>query len=775
LIFRAMNQADKQTKSLMITIHGRVQGVGFRPFVYRLAHRLGLAGTVINNGDGVHIHACGLAETLDVFIIALNDEAPPVARIVRIEVEPAEPLANHTDFRILPSTRGLRPSTQIAPDIALCDDCLAEIFDPHNRRFQYPFTNCTNCGPRFSIVERIPYDRPNTSMRVFPLCEACEREYHDPLDRRFHAQPNACPVCGPRLSWHDQAGRPIKGDCLALAAFALASGQVVAIKGLGGFHLAVDAGSETAVAALRTRKHRPGKPLAIMVKDLETAARFCSFSPEEAALLSSPEHPIVLLDRKDHPALAADVAPGLGVLGLMLPYTPLHHLLLGEPQAPASLVMTSGNRSEEPICTGNEEALERLRGLADFFLLHNRDIVTRVDDSVARIMAGATRLLRRARGFSPVPVLLQQPTADILACGAEMKNSFCIVRNQEAYLSQHIGHLTGTESFDFYRESIDHLQTVLEVKPPLTARDRHPDYLSSRYAMSLLLPCREIQHHHAHAGAVMAEQGLQGPVLSIVLDGTGYGSDGTVFGGEIYWADRGQFQRLGRMSHLLLPGGDRAAREPWRMALALLYQSLGPAAFIDSNQPPALSAIATEKKELLGQMMAKGLNCPRTSSCGRLFDAVSALLGLCLESEYEGQAAMLLEHQATLAAPEDSFKTYPVSILEEEGLLIIDSAPLGALILRDLAAHRPVPEIAHRFHTWLVDSLVTLLETLRQRTQLSEVVLAGGCMQNKLLFETLSQRLHQQRFTVFSGHLVPMNDGGIALGQAFIGGIPPCV
>ncbi len=764
-----------QTKALMITIHGRVQGVGFRPFVYRLAHRLGLAGTVSNNGDGVHIHICGHAGALDVFVVALSDEAPPVARIVRIEVQPTEPLTADPGFRILPSTQGLRPSTQIAPDIALCDDCLAEILDPRNRRFQYPFTNCTNCGPRFSIVERVPYDRPNTSMRVFPLCEECRREYSDPMDRRFHAQPNACPVCGPHLTWHDGKGQLIAGDVLALAAAALAGGQVVAIKGLGGFHLAVDAGSPSAVAALRERKNRPAKPLAIMVKDLETAALFCHLSPEEAALLSSPEHPIVLLARTNSAALGEDLAPGLGVLGLMLPYTPLHHLLLGEPQAPMALVMTSGNRSEEPICTGNEEALERLHGLADFFLLHNRDIVTRVDDSVARIMAGTTRLLRRARGYSPVPVLLGQPTVDILACGAEMKNSFCIVRNQEAYLSQHIGHLTSAASLDFYRESIDHLQAVLEVAPEQTACDLHPDYLSSRYAQGLGLACCPVQHHHAHTGAVLAEQGLQGPVLSVVLDGTGYGTDGTVFGGEIYWADRCTFRRLGRLSHLLLPGGDRAAREPWRMALALLYQERGADALIESNQPPALLAIDIDKKQLLGQMMAKRLNCPQTSSCGRLFDAVAALLGICLQSEYEGQAAMLLEHQASLAVAEDSAAAYPVSIREEAGLLLIDSAPLGSLILGDLAAKRSIPVIAHRFHSWLAESLVTLLETLRQQTQLSEVVLTGGCMQNKLLFETLALRLHQQEFTVFFGQLVPMNDGGLALGQAYIGGMPPCV
>ncbi len=770
-----MQRADGQTKALLITIHGVVQGVGFRPFVYRLAHRLGLTGTVVNNGNGVHIRICGPAERLDLFIIALNTEAPPVARIVRIETQPTEPAVTDTEFRILPSTQGLRSRTQIAPDIALCNDCLAEIFDPNNRRFQYPFTNCTNCGPRFSIVERIPYDRPNTSMRVFPLCEACSREYHDPMDRRFHAQPNACPVCGPRLSWHDHLGRPIKGDCLDLAASALAEGRVVAIKGLGGFHLAVDAGSAPAVATLRARKHRPAKPLAIMVKDLVTAARFCRFSPEEAALLSSPEHPIVLLDCREDAALAAEVAPGLGILGVMLPYTPLHHLLLNRPQAPEALVMTSGNRSEEPICIGNDEALQRLQGLADFFLLHNRDIVTRVDDSVARIMAGTIRLLRRARGYSPVPILLRHPTEDIVACGAEMKNSFCIVRNREAYLSQHIGELTSPEAFDFYRESIDHLQTVLEVVPERSACDLHPDYLSSRYAYGLNIPCCPVQHHHAHTGAVMAEQGLAGPVLSIVLDGTGYGSDGTVFGGEIYWADRSTFRRLGHLSQLLLPGGDRAAKEPWRMALALLYQGLGPPAFIESNQPPALLAIAADKKQLLGQMMTKRLNCPQTSSCGRLFDGVSALLGLCLESNYEGQAAMLLEHQATLAAADAVSEAYPLSLLDEAGMGIIDSAPLGSLILRDLAANVPIPEIAHRFHLWLIDSLVALLETLRRQTQLSEVVLSGGCMQNKLLFETLVQRLNRQRFSVFSGHLVPMNDGGIALGQAFIGGMPPCV
>jgi hydrogenase maturation protein HypF len=771
----AAKRAEMKTKTLRITINGVVQGVGFRPFVYRLAHRLGLAGSVANNGDGVHIHVTGPSAALDEFILALKNEAPPIARITRLDVRPARQPTSSPDFHILPSIQGVRPNTQIAPDIAVCVDCLAEIFDPTNRRFGYPFTNCTNCGPRFSIVERIPYDRPNTSMRVFPLCAACDQEYHDPMDRRFHAQPNACPACGPRLSWHDGLGQPIAGDSLSLAAQALAAGRVVAIKGLGGFHLAVDAGSATAVATLRERKHRAGKPLAIMVRDLTTAARFCRISPTEADLLNAPEHPIVLLERRDATPLAGDVAPGLGVLGVMLPYTPLHHLLLNQAQAPEALVMTSGNRSDEPICTGNLEALTRLRGLADFFLLHDREIVTRVDDSVARIMAGKIRLLRRARGYSPVPIVLRQPTADILACGAEMKNSFCIVRNQEAYLSQHIGELTGPESYDFYRESIDHLQTVLEVAPTQVACDLHPDYLSTRYARSRHIPCRGVQHHHAHTGAVLAEHGLAGPVLSVILDGAGYGTDGTVFGGEIYRADRIGFQRLGRLSHLLLPGGDRAAREPWRMAMALLYQALGPAALIEANQPPGLLTIYPAKKQVLGQMMAKGLNCPQTSSCGRLFDAVSALLGLCLESQYEGQAAMLLEYQASLAPPHHGHPAYPPTLREEPEGWIIDSTPLAPLLLRDLAAGVAIPVIARGFHLWLAQSLRMLLETLRQRTGLSELVLSGGCMQNKLLFETLTETLARCGFTVFAGELVPSNDGGISLGQAYTGGTTPCV
>lgn len=759
--------------ALQLSVRGIVQGVGFRPFVYRLAQRYALTGQVSNNGEGVAIVVGGAPEALQAFVVALEADAPPVARITRIDVRPADEDAGDAawqPFRILPSRQGMRPSTQIAPDIALCTDCLREILDSKNRRYRYPFTNCTNCGPRFSIVEHIPYDRPNTSMRRFVMCEDCRREYEDPLDRRFHAQPNACPVCGPQLSWHDRDGQPVAGDGLELAAAALAAGQVVAIKGLGGFHLAVDACADEAVATLRQRKNRPAKPLAIMVGNLETAARFARIDDGEAALLTSPEHPIVLVARRDGNGLARGIAPGIGPIGLMLAYTPLHALLFVQSATPEALVMTSGNRSDEPICIGNAEALQRLRGLADGFLLHDRDIVTRVDDSVARVLDGRVRLLRRARGYSPVPIPLRRPTADILACGAEMKSSFCIVRNNEAYISQHIGELTGVENFDFFRESVDHLEAVLEVSPERVACDQHPDYLSSRYAHGRVGLCQEVQHHHAHIGAVLAEMGLDGPVLGIVLDGAGYGHDGTVFGGEIYRADRNSYTRLARLSHLLLPGGDRAAEQPWRMALSLLFQSIGAGVLAEQTQPSSLLAIDPTHKQLVGQMMVKGLHCPKTSSCGRLFDAVSALLGLCLFSDYEGQAAMLLEQQASLVGDDSNFPAYPVTLTSEDGLRVIDSAPLGKLVCADLASSVARPVIARRFHRWLVDALQAVIEELRLRTGITEVILSGGCMQNKLLLETLAGQLRAHGSTVHAGALVPMNDGGIALGQAYIGG-----
>ncbi|MGI6655327.1 MAG: carbamoyltransferase HypF [Desulfobulbus sp.] len=774
-----MCTASPAAIGLVISIQGRVQGVGFRPFVFRLAHAFGLSGTVSNNADGVRIEVSGAPPVLERFVRALRIQAPPMARISEMTILPgAATTEQEQAFRILPSRKDAPPLVQVAPDIAACSDCLAEIADPVNRRFRYPFTNCTNCGPRFSIVERIPYDRCNTSMRMFSLCPACDREYHDPLDRRFHAQPNACPVCGPHLSWYGGDGQLLaEGDAvgLDLAAQALARGEVVAIKGLGGMHLAVDACLDPAVERLRARKRRPAKPLAVMVRDLAVAARFCRISEAEAALLNSPEHPVVLLDRLPGTALADSVAPGLGQIGLMLAYTPLHALLLAHAGVPEVLVMTSANPGGEPLCTQNNEALIRLRGIADGFLLHNRPIVTRVDDSVARIMDGKVRLLRRARGYAPAPMPLRAPCAEVLACGGGLKNTVCLIRGDEAYLSQHIGDLANPAAFDFFRETIGHLEAVLERHPHQLACDLHPDYPSTRYARQRDRHCRPVQHHHAHIGAVLAEHGLEGEVLGVVLDGSGYGGDGSVWGGEICRAGRDFCKRLARLSHLPLPGGDRAAQEPWRMGMALLYAGLGPTG-LDEALPPGLAGVAADTRRMLVQMMRSGLNSPPTSSCGRLFDAVASLLGLCQENLFEGHAAMLLEHQATLAAAKDGAgEAYPVRLVREDGgLLCIDSRPLAALLVRDLAAGVATPVLARRFHLWLAVALTTALIDLRQVTGLERVVLSGGCMQNKFLFETLCQHLRDRGFWVYAGEMVPMNDGGLALGQAFIGG-SPCV
>lgn len=770
----ALHPVTPEQCGVRIHVRGIVQGVGFRPFVHRLARQYDLAGTVSNDGDGVEIVLAGPESVLEQFTRALKAEAPPAARIVKITVQPTDDLPDSPDFHILPSRATDRPSTQIAPDLALCDDCLAEMLDPANRRYRYPFTNCTNCGPRFTIVKHVPYDRPNTSMRAFTMCPDCQREYDDPLDRRFHAQPNACPVCGPQLSWQDEHGQVLPGDPLLMAARALAEGHIVAIKGLGGFHLAVDAENEASVQLLRARKYRPAKPLAIMVRDAETARGYCRISAQEQTLLASPEHPIVLLDRLPGTALATAVAPGLDVIGLMLPYTPLHHLLLREADAPRALVMTSGNRSNEPICTGNEEALRRLKGVADFFLLHDRDIVTRVDDSVARVMDGKVRLMRRARGYSPVPVQLAEPTEDILACGGEMKNTFCIVRGEEAYLSQHIGELDNNEAFDFYRESINHLETVLGCVPEPVACDLHPDFLSTRYGRGRSRDFRTVQHHHAHIGAVLAEQQLTGQVLGIVLDGTGLGADGTICGGEIYGADRQRYSRWGRLETLFLPGGDRAVLEPWRMAVSLLYLAQGDKGLVPETQPAVLQQIDKSRRDMLAQMLIKKLNCPATTSCGRLFDGVSALLGLCLISEYEGQAAMLLEREAVRAQADQDGYRYPVTLREENEQLVVGSVGLLEGLLDDLRHQVAVPVMALGFHLWLVESFTAAVARLCEREGVKQVVLAGGCMQNRFLFERLSQRLRDSDFTVFAGELVPMNDGGLSLGQAYIGGVP-CV
>ena len=765
----------QERKGVELTVQGTVQGVGFRPFVYRLARDFKIGGTIANTGQGVVIQAEGLAADLDNFLKALSQEAPPLARISSISKKWL-PTTDRQTFTILESRNGCATQTMIPADIALCDDCRKELLNPADRRYRYPFINCTNCGPRFTIVSSIPYDRPYTSMHSFPMCKSCQAEYDDPDNRRFHAQPNACPQCGPQISWHAATGEELPcHDIITETVKALRDGRIVAIRGMGGFHLVVDAGSESAVALLRKRKQRKSKPLAIMVADLEAAGLICQLSSMASQTLTSPAHPIVLLPKKETASLAANLAPGMGEIGIMLPYTPLHHLLFATPGCPKALVMTSGNRNGEPLCIGNDEAVARLGDIADFFLLHNREIVTQVDDSVIRIMQGRPRVLRRARGYVPTPIPLTQSLPPLLACGSGLKNTFCLVRDNMAFISQHIGDLANLESLAFFKESIYHFQELLEIRPQLVVCDLHPDYLSSRHGQELErelgLPRLLVQHHHAHAVAVMAEHGLQDKVLAIILDGTGLGPDGTIWGGEILEVTRTDFTRRGCLAPLPLPGGDAAAEQPWRMGIAALHHTFGKKGFEESQLPTALLGITEEKRNAILAMMQNGFNSPLTSSCGRLFDAIAALLGIRLDSDFEGQAAMEVEALAQQWQGPDGHKQRPEEPVEENGLFIIDSSSFIQRMLRDLQAGKSIPQLAMNFHSWLIESFAITINRLAATSGIRTVVLSGGCLQNRIIMEGLFQALEQDGFQVFTGEEVPVNDGGISLGQAVIGGL----
>ena len=763
-----------------ILVRGIVQGVGFRPFIYNLACRFGISGTVANTGDGVVIRAMARSDELASFVDALGHQPPPLARIVAIEQRPLTAPLPAGSFTILESTAGTGATTAIPPDIAICDHCRRELLDPNDRRSHYPFINCTNCGPRFTIVETIPYDRPKTSMKVFTMCPDCEREYRDPANRRFHAQPNACQVCGPRLFWHGRDGEMIAcADPIPAAAIALQQGKIVALRGLGGFHLAVDATSPQAVAILRQRKGRPDKPLAVMVPDIDTAAADFQINDEERRLLLSPEHPIVLLRPRRQGRLAANLATGIDVVGIMLPYTPLHCLLFAEKTCPPALVMTSGNVSGAPICTANDDALQRLAAIADFFLLHDREIVTRVDDSVCRVINGRARLLRRARGYVPAPLTVPWQLPPILGCGGGLKSTFCLGRERTAVLSQHIGDLFNLESLTFYTESIRHLQRVFEITPEIVACDLHPDYLSTRYAEDLSLPLYRIQHHHAHAVAVMAEHGISDPVLAIVMDGTGYGPDDTIWGGEFLRADLTSFTRLGRLSPLPLPGGDRAAIEPWRMAIAALHILFGEDVFSPSLLPPALAQVPRDHREAIVAMIKNSFNTPLTSSCGRLFDAVAALLGVRQYMSYEGQAAMELEALAAGSAS-STWKNelsaalstpLPQALVMEQQKMEISSEEFVRMIVHALHKGENPGQIALNFHFLLIRSITELTQRLVEQTGIRRVVLAGGCMQNRLLLEGLLHVFRHNELEVYTGEAVPINDGAISLGQTIIGGL----
>jgi hydrogenase maturation protein HypF len=777
-----------------IHIKGVVQGVGFRPFVYNLAVELSLEGWVLNSSSGVEIQAVGPGYVLDEFVERLMEDAPPLARIEYISATTVPPSSVDVPetgrFVIRHSLAQPGEFLPISPDVAICEDCRRELFDPNDRRYRYPFINCTNCGPRFTIIQDIPYDRPKTTMAPFVMCSDCQAEYDDPANRRFHAQPNACPVCGPRI-WYQvsssrlqvQPGtsnleRETRSDgAIQAARDLLRNGGVLAVKGLGGFHLACDATSDEAAALLRERKGRVDKPFAIMSFDLETVETYCEVNDDERALLTSLQRPIVLLRRRSDTPISSLVAPGNSYLGVMLPYTPLHYLLL-EPSCsfPLALVMTSGNYSEEPIATGNNEALERLDGLADAFLLHDRDIHARCDDSVTRIFSGAELPIRRSRGYAPYPVHLPFEVKQVLAVGAELKNTFCITRDRYAFLSQHIGDMENYETLQFFEQMVEQLERTFRIEPEIIAYDLHPGYLSSKYAKEVGSRRQEagddpasrflhsVQHHHAHIASVMAENGLTGeqPVIGVAFDGTGYGTDGAIWGGEFLVADYASFRRVAHLKYVPLPGGDAAIRKPYRTALAHLW-----AAGVDwDDRLPAVAAAPLVERPVLLQQLKQGVSVVSTSSVGRLFDAVSSLAGVRQEINYEAQAAIEFE---MLVEGDGVEEAYSFSLSGEE----IDASPCIRAVVADVRAGIPGGVIAARFHNGLAQMVCEVCLCLRKETGLKEVALSGGVFQNVTLLGKALPLLQEAGFTVYVHRLVPPNDACISLGQAVIAGIKP--
>ena len=728
-----------------IRVHGIVQGVGFRPFVYNAARQLALSGYVFNSSAGVTIEVEGHPAQVDRFVRELKENPPPLAEIEDIVIETLVP-AGWTGFVIRESVDEPGELVPVSPDVATCADCLREFEDPADRRYGYAFTNCTNCGPRYTITRMIPYDRPLTTMACFPMCEQCLREYEDPSNRRFHAQPNACPDCGPMLS------RPI-----AEIRRLLHAGQIVAIKGLGGFHLVCDPFNDAAVRTLRERKKRSDKPFALMVPDIASAERVCFVSNRERAALTSIRRPIVILKRRPDAPLSQALAPGNNTLGVMLPYTPLHHLLFGG-EFPA-LVMTSGNMSEEPIVTGNREAALRLGSIADAFLFHNRDIHTRVDDSVARVFAGQERVLRRSRGYAPYPVNLNFPLAEILACGAELKNTFCLTKQNHAFLSQHIGDLENYETLVFYRETLDRMKQLFRIAPTAVAYDLHPQYLSTKLALEMTdLRQIGVQHHHAHIASCMAENGITEKVIGVAFDGTGFGTDGKIWGGEFLMADFAGFERRAHLRYIPLAGGDTAVREPWRLGLSYLLDTFG--AQFDSIDVPLRRRVPAKKLATVRSMIERRINTVETSAAGRLFDAVASIIGVRDEVNFEAQAAIELEACA-LPGIDD---VYPFEIAAGQ----IDVRPMIQQVVHDVIAGKPSGWISAAFHNTVASIVVEVCQRLRESEGIHRVCLSGGTFQNVYLVERAMASLNAKGFEIFLHSKVPPNDGGIALGQAVI-------
>jgi hydrogenase maturation protein HypF len=781
---------------LKLAVRGAVQGVGFRPFVFRLAEELKLAGWVNNSPQGVFIEVEGARGALEYFLRHLETEKPPRSFIQSLESSWLD-AAGFQKFEIRASENSGGKSALVLPDVATCPDCLREMFDPANRRFRYPFTNCTNCGPRFSIIESLPYDRANTSMKKFALCPACRAEYDNPRDRRFHAQPNACPVCGPRLELWSTAGEIIFGgdEALRAAAQMIRRGKIAAVKGVGGFHLFVDARNEMAVRRLRERKRREEKPFALMFPTLSTVKQVCKVSELEERALKSPEAPIILLRKtvNRQSSIVNPVAPGNPNLGAMLPSNPLHHLLLLDLDFP--VVATSANLSDEPICTDETEALERLRGIADVFLVHNRPIVRHLDDSIVRVMLGRESVLRRARGFAPLPVHLKSKAPGsnskvILAVGAHLKNSVALAVGENVFISQHIGDLETEAADNAFRRVIADFEKLYDAKPAIVAADLHPDYLSTKFALERRAPSRrkiknpyrqyagpeagaprvvQVQHHVAHVLSCLAENEVSLPALGVAWDGTGYGTDGTIWGGEVFLVKDGGVERVASLRSFRLPGGDAAVREPRRAALGLLFELFGEPVF-DRNDLPTVAAFSSAELPLLKTMLKRGLNSPKTSSMGRLFDAVASISGLRQQMRFEGQAAMELEFALDGINTDEAY-SLPIadcrlSVGETRGEqnqspMILDWQPLIEAVLSDVQGGTGVGEISAKFHNALAEAVVNMA----RRTGMMRVALSGGCFQNRYLTERVVTRLREENFSPYWHQRVPSNDGGIALGQ----------
>ena len=771
-----------------IHINGIVQGVGFRPFIFNLAHDIGLKGWVCNTSAGVDIEVEGSKRQIKDFLTKINTEPPILATIQSFDVKKNTPTNGYSDFVIINSKSTSSDTRYVSPDVSICDQCLRELFDPKDRRYRYPFINCTNCGPRFTIIKNLPYDRPYTTMAKFQMCRLCSSEYKDPHDRRFHAQPIACPECGPEV-WlnilENNDREELKGDkAIINARKILAQGGILAIKGLGGFHLACDASNDQAISELRKRKNRPDKPFALMMFDIDHIKKHCIVYPYEEEVLLSRQRPIVLLKRKKDSELSKLIAPNQNTLGLMLPYTPLHYLILEKESGfPEALIMTSGNVSDDPIIIDNDMGIKKLSNLADAFLLHNRDINIRCDDSVVRVLSfhanekikpsGTTYPIRRSRGYAPLPIMLPFKGNEILAVGGELKNTFCLTKNSNAYLSQHIGDLNNFETLSSFEDGINYFENIFNIHPQIIAHDMHPNYLSTNYAIKKSLdkglPITAIQHHHAHIASCMADNFYHSdePVIGVAFDGTGYGEDSAIWGGEFFVGGYNHFKRVAHLKYFPLPGGDSAIKEPWKVALSFLYSSgiewnadLPP--LIYGNGKPSLigSPINILKKQL-----EKEINTIQCSSIGRLFDAVSSLIGIRHITNYEGQAAIELE---ALTINNDN-NTYHFAIAEENDVLIFDPAPVFIDIIHDLNNKCPPPTISTKFHNALCFLVVDIVETLKHKYGLSKVVLSGGVWQNMYLLEnTIKNLISTDNSDVMFHKNVPTNDGGISLGQSVI-------